>query len=343
MKRKIIHLFILLLLLTACNGIQISEKLNQVDSLVFREQYDSASVILKDVAEASMTAEEHAHYYLLVTQLGYLTNYPLSSDSLLDLAVIYYNKVENYQKLADAYYYKSYRSRINQDYPNAILHIKKAEQLALNTNDIRLQFKIEENLAFLNGICGNILIQLKYAKNALALAQRAQNGNWIAYSYNMISYAFANVGQFDSVYYYIEKSVPYMKYIIDSDKAGYLTNIGLLYKINNSEKAKDYFEKALSYGELPETLEHLADIYYEKGNKEEAYRLWKKALTKDSRYNKGNLIYSILSYDLEHGNLEEATKNLDEVIAIKDSIITVLRNDTIKVTMRWPCTRLTRS
>ena len=71
-------------------------------------------------------------------------------------------------------------------------------------------------------------------------------------------------------------------------------------------------------------------MYYEKGGKEEAYRLWKKALTKESRYNKGNLIYSILSYDLEHGNLDEASKNLDEVIAIKDSIITVLRNDTIK-------------
>lgn len=332
MKRKIILLSALPLLLMACNGIQVSERLNQIDSMIVREQYDSASVILKDVAKVSMTTDEQAHYYLLLTQLGYLTDQPLPSDSLLDLAIIHYNKVGNKQKLADAYYYKSYRSRINQDYPNAILHSKKAEQLAMNTNDIRLQFKIEESLAFLNGICGNGLLQQLFAKKALALAQRAQNGNWIAYSYNMISYAFANVSQFDSVYYYIEKSVPYMKYIIDSDKAGYLTNIGLLYKVTNSEKAKEYFEKALIYGELPETLEHLADIYYVEGNKEKAYSLWKQALKTNGSigYEKDNLIYSILSYDLERGNLEEASKNLDEVIAIKDSIITVLRNDTIK-------------
>ena len=90
MKRKFIHLFVLLLLLIACHGIQVSERLNQIDSLVVREQYDSASVLLKDVAEASKTGEELAHYYLLATQLGYLTDQPLPSDSLLDLAIVYH-------------------------------------------------------------------------------------------------------------------------------------------------------------------------------------------------------------------------------------------------------------
>lgn len=330
MKRKIIHLFVLLLLLTACNGIQVSERLNQIDSLVVWEQYDSASVLLKDVAESSMTDEEHAHYYLLTTQLGYLTNQIPSSDSLLDLAIKYYNKVGNNQKLADAYVYKSYRSRINQDFPQAIIFGKKAEQLAMNTGDVRLQFKIVENLSFLNGLCENEQLQLQYAKEALSLAQKVQNKNWMIYSFNKISFAFYNLGQMDSAYYYIEKSLPYIDYAYDSDKAGFLMNFGLLYKDTDLAKSKDYFERSLAYSEHPEALEHLADVYYEEGNMEEAYRLWKKALTKESRYNKDNLIYSILSYDLEHGNLEEASKNLDEVIAIKDSMLYLLRNDTIK-------------
>lgn len=330
MKRKIIQLSILPLLLIACNGIQVSEKLNQVDSLVVREQYDSASVLLKDVAETSMTAEEQAHYYLLATQLGYLTNQPLPSDSLLDLAIIFYNKVGNQQKLADAYIYKSYRSRVDQDYPQAILYGKKAESLAMNTNDIRLQFKIAENLSYLNALCENDLLQLQYAKKALTLAQKVQNKNWMAYSYNKIGFAFANLDQYDSAYLYIEKTIPYISYVEDADKTTFLTNFGLLYKDYDLKRAKKYFEKALTYGEHPGTLEHLADIYYAEGNKEEAYALWKKALTIDCKFEKDNLIHSILSYDLERGNLNEASKNLDEVIAIKDSIITVLRNDTIK-------------
>jgi tetratricopeptide (TPR) repeat protein len=116
----------------------------------------------------------------------------------------------------------------------------------------------------------------------------------------------------------------------DADKIIFLTNIGLLYKDDDTKKAKEYFERALSYGEHPGTIEHLADVYYAEGNKEEAYRLWKKALTIEGRFEKDDLIHSILSYDLEHGNLEEASRNLDEIISIKDSMLYLLRNDTIK-------------
>ena len=320
----------MLLLLTACNGIQVSERLNHIDSLVIKEQYDSACVILKELNETYMNSEELAHYYLLKTQLGNLTNNPLLSDSILDLAITYYNKIEDQEKLANAYYYKSFSYEKNENFSQAILYAKKAERLSMGNNDERLQFKIAENLSYLNGLCDNSLLQLQYAKKALDIAKKAQKRNWEAYSYSNISFAFYNLGQQDSAYFYIEKFIPLIKYVYDTDKAGYLTNAGLLFKETNSEKAKDYFEKALAYGELPETYEHLADIYYAEGNKEEAYKIWKKALTKDSRYEKDNIILSILSYDIERGNLDEASKNLDEIIAIKDSIITILRNDTIK-------------
>lgn len=330
MKRKIILLSGLLFLLIACNGLQVSERLNLIDSLIVREQYDSASVILKKVAEVSKTDEEQAHYYLLTTQLGYLTNQPLSSDSLLDLAITYYNKVGNNHKLADTYYYKSYRSEMNEDYPQAIKYSKEAERLAMSVNDTRLQYKIAESLAYLNGLCENNLLQLQYAKKALELAKKTQNKNWIAISYNVISYAYSYLGQYDSASVYVEKTIPYIDYIYDIGKAQYLTNIGQLFKDNNPKKAKEYLEQALAYEELPATLEFLADVYYSEGNKEDAYNLWKKALTKEIRSNKDNLIHSILSYDLERGKIDETSKYVDEVIAIKDSIITVLRNDTIK-------------
>ena len=325
-------LILLAMILFGCSSGQVSTRLAEIDSLVVREQYDSACVMLKDVAEASMTAEEQAHYDLLATQLGYLTNQPLSSDSLLDMAIIYYNKVENNQKLAEAYYYKSYRSEMNEDYPQAIKYSKEAERLAMGINDTRLQFKITESLAYLNGLCENNLLQLQYAKKALHLSQGIQNKKWIAISYNIICYAFSNLSQYDSALVYVEKSIPYINYMYDIGKAQYLTNIGQMFKDNNLKKAKEYFEKALVYKKLPATLEYLADVYYAEGNKEKAYSLWKQALTTRGGigYEKDNLIHSILSYDLEHGNLEEASKNLDEVIAIKDSIITVLRNDTIK-------------
>ena len=328
--RIVIPILTLMLLISACHDIQISKRLDYIDSLIIKEQYDSAGALIKDIEEASMTKEEQSHYYLLKTQLAYLTNQPLSSDSLLDLAIVYYNKVKNNQKLADAYYYKSYRSEKTDDYPQAILYCKEAERLANKTNDICLKYKIAENLSYLNGLCGNSQIQLQYAKKALSLAQSEKNGNKIAYSYNNISFAFANCDQLDSALFYIEKTIPYINYVSDSGKTSFLTNIGILYKEKDSKKAKKYFEKALTFGEHPGTLEHLADVIYDEGNEDVAYMLWQKALTINGRYEKDNIVYNILTYDLEHGNLEEASKNLDKVIAIKDSMLYLLRNDTIK-------------
>ena len=332
MMKNITNLFVLFLLLTACNGFQVSERLNHIDSMIVKEQYDSACVILGELCKVSMTAEEQAHYYLLSTQLGYLTNQPLSSDSLLDIAITFYNKVGDYQKLANCYFYKSYRAENNNDYSQAILYIKNAERMTIKSNDLRLQFRINESLAYLNGLCGNYHLQLQYAQKALVLAQKENNKNWIAYSYNRISFAYYNLDQYDSSLFYIEKTIPYINYVYKSDKATFLTNIGLLYKDKNPKKAKEYFEKSLTFDELPETLEYLADIYFAEGNKEKAYSLWKKALSLNVLNNcdKDNLLHSILSYNLECGNLDEASKYLDEIIAIKDSIITVLRNDTIK-------------
>lgn len=330
--KKIIYLLAILPMLAGCNGTRVTEKLNQIDSLIAKDQIDSANAIHHSLNEATMTEEDKAHYYLLATQLGYVTNHPLPSDSLLDMALTYYNKVGNKQKLADTYYYKSLRSRRNQDYPQAILYGKKAESLADQSSDFRLQYKIAESLAYLNGFCENNLMQLYYAKKALHIAKKYQNGNWMAYSYSNISFAYANLNQYDSVFYYIERSIPYINNVYGSDKAEFLTNIGLLLKEENPRRAKELFKKALVYKVLPITLEHLADVYYAEGNKEKAYSLWKQALTKSGGvgYVKANLIHSIISYDLERGNIDDVSKNVDEIINIKDSILNKLKNDTIK-------------
>lgn len=238
--KKIIYRFAIFLMLTACNGTRVTEKLDQVDSLISKDLIDSAYAIHHSLNEAIMTEEDKAHYCLLATQLGYVTNHPLPSDSLLEMALTYYNKVGNDQKLANAYYYKSCRSEINSDYPRAILQCKEAERFAMKTDDTHLQYKIAEFLAYLNGMCRNELLQLQYAKKALAIAHVAQNNNWLAYSYNDISFAFRNLGQYDSACFYIEKSIPYSQYVYESGKAGYFTNIGLFYKGKDPEKAKEF-------------------------------------------------------------------------------------------------------
>ena len=107
--RKIIYIIcnVLLLTFTGCNHQPVTNQLAYIDSLIAKEQFDSACIIQNSLTEATMTEEDKAHYCLLSTQLGYVTNHPLPSDSLLEMALTYYNKVGNNQKLAETYYPKS--------------------------------------------------------------------------------------------------------------------------------------------------------------------------------------------------------------------------------------------
>lgn len=325
---KNLYILFLLPLFAACMHKGISERLDEIDSLVLAEKYDSAYTVLLGIKESSLAKpSDKAHYYLLQTQVGYLVNKPLTTDSLLDKSIDYYKQHKDNSRLADGYYYKATREMLAGNYPWAILHSKKAEQLAQGTLQ---QYKIVERLTFLNDLSGNYTLQLDYAKKSLRLASLSNNKQWMAYSYNNIGKAFSNLDKYDSALYYIDKTIPYIKYINDRDKAGFLTNIGMLYKRENYEKAKNLFLESMKYEETSAAYENLADVYYMMGKQDEAYRLWKKALTIDDGDYKDNAIHSILSYDIEHGHMEKACDHIDEIIHIKDSMLNKLKNDTIK-------------
>ena len=312
----------------SCSSNKVADKLAKVDSLVAAEAYDSAYSVLTSIEDGTvMDKEDEALYCLLSTQVGYLNGKPLDSDSLLDKAIIYYSRTRNRDKLADCYYYKSNRSMSEGNYSKAILSVKKAEQYA---EELKQQFKVAERLTYLNELCCNYTLQLEYAQKSLKLASLAQNGNWLAYSYNNVATAFSNLDNRDSARYYVAKAIPYVDYVEENNKAGFLANIGMLYKNMLPDKAKEYFQKSLAYEETSGALENLADIYFAEGKREEAYNLWKKALTINDGDYKDNIIYSILSYDLERGDIDKVCGNIDEIIHIKDSMLHQLKNDTIK-------------
>lgn len=326
--KNILYILFAFPLFTACTHKGVPERLDEIDSLILAEKYDSAYVILSEIRESSITElSDKARYYLLQTKVGYLVNKPLATDSLLDLSIEYYKQHKDNGRLADGYYYKANKEKQSGNYSQAILHCKQAEQLA---QGIQQQYKIVERLAFLNELSGNYTLQLNYARKSLRLASMANNKNWMAYSYNNIGEAFSNLDNDDSAYYYINKVIPYIKYIDRKHRAGFLTNIGMLYKEEFPEKAEELFLEALNCKETTAAYENLADVYYMTGKQEEAYNYWKKALTINDDDYKDNVIHSILSYDIEHGHVEKVCDRLDEIIHIKDSMLNKLKNDTIK-------------
>ena len=82
------------LLMIGCETCDISTKLTKVDSLVIKEEYDSAYQIVLSIDETKIINQKDlAHYNLLKVQTSYLVNKPVvSADSLLDKVIDYYKK-----------------------------------------------------------------------------------------------------------------------------------------------------------------------------------------------------------------------------------------------------------
>lgn len=315
-----------------CQSDQIQMKLNKIDSLVVAEQFDSANYLLNNYKAVDINNKtDIAHYNLLKVQIAYLVNKPLvSSDSLISSVISFYEQHVDHEKLTDAYYYKALGACKKKDYQQSILLYKKAEQHAKVSNNMRQQYKVAEGISFVNGRSAKFDLQLAYAKEALKLARSINNKKWIAYSYYRLGVAFSKMESEDSVLLAFSKIRPYLQYVGINDLPILLSSLGTSLKRSHPDIAKDYLLESLKYRELTATYIHLADIYFEEGNPDIAYSLWKKSLTTQDATPKDVAIRNIIEYDMERGKTDSICERINEIIAIRDSIDAKLKNDTIK-------------
>ena len=164
MKQTVIVLSVLLFFLSCDTG-GISRKLSEVDSLVIIDEYDSAYQIVLSLDGASIKNKvDIAHFNLLKVQTGYLVNKPIpSADSLIDEVISFYQKNNNLEKLADAYYYKAVGCSMRKDFKQSIHYYKQAELLAEQSENLYQQYKISEGICFVNRQCANYRLELDYA------------------------------------------------------------------------------------------------------------------------------------------------------------------------------------
>ena len=330
MKKDLVFLLLTLLITSSCENKSMLNQINEVESLTDRELFDSAYVKLSKIRETALgNDDQKAHYYLLRTQLGYLTQHPDSTNMLDSLVIPFFAQKNDPKNLANAYYYKGYEVATKGDYTNAIHYYKKAEEQTLVVNNDKLLYKVYESLSVINELTGNYKLDLEYAKKAL-IHVPTNNNKLMYYAYYNMALAYARLGLKDSTLYYLNKMEPFIKDVPKYDLPNTLISIAYLYKHTNPEKAKYYLEKSISEAETSYAFTHLADIYLNEGKIDEAYLLWKKALNIHDRNPKDRILHNILEYDINHGNINHACETVNEIITIKDSIIDNLRNDTIK-------------
>lgn len=332
MKKFSAYIIIIVLTLIGCKRDMIYTKLEGIDSLLLNDKLDSAYLEISKIQLSNIEERDIAYFYLLKTQTLYRLYKPVTSDSIINYSIKYYEKSKDKEKLACAYYYKGVTIYDLGRTKDALLNIKKAENIALKNKDTILIHKIYEILSIFNAYSGEYDLAMKYAKLTLKLSYKEHNKNWIVYALNNMAGLYEKMKMDDLAVYYANKCMPLMKYVYKENKIDILSTIGTSYISKNRELAIKYLQKAISIHPDAETYLSLATIYSKEGNTDKANEYWHKALnTKDLKL-RSDALQAIFDSKYKGQNYREACDISRQLLSTNEALADRQNQEQVKMT-----------
>lgn len=330
MKREKNILFILtILLLLACTACyrstrHVTEHLSQAEGLIWVAP-DSALHILESISTSRhLTGKEQADYALLLSLAQYRCYIPVSSDSLINLAIEYYKDKNDADKKGAAFYVKGcILEEYTKDIPNALLAYKEAEMCIPDMNEKRYVARIYSSLGYINKKSFHFDPAKEYYQKALQA--NIDGKDTVAYASNLLNLStlYYTLHQADSANRCINTLI---------DIADSLNDLDLQVKIYNNIANRKIFEK--NYAEAEKYLIHairlssphfpdklslgLANLYAYTGQKEKADSLFTHLLSCPDLLVRSNSYLDLLNYFLTSHPKERSY--LNHYIALTDSI-----------------------
>ncbi len=330
MKREKNILFILtILLLLACTACyrstrHVTEHLSQAEELIWTAP-DSALHLLESIsASRHLTGKEQADYALLLSLAQYRCYIPVSSDSLINLAIEYYKDKNDADKKGAAFYVKGcILEEYTKDIPNALLAYKEAEMCIPDMNEKRYVARIYSSLGYINKKSFHFEPAKEYYQKAVQA--NIDGKDTVAYASNLLNLStlYYTLHQADSANRCINTLI---------DIADSLNDLDLQVKIYNNIANRKIFEK--NYAEAEKYLIHairlssphfpnklslgLANLYAYTGQKEKADSLFTHLLSCPDLLVRSNSYLDLLNYFLASHPQEHSY--LNHYIALTDSI-----------------------
>ena len=330
MKREKNILFILtILLLLACTACyrstrHVTEHLSQAEELIWTAP-DSALHLLESIsASRHLTGKEQADYALLLSLAQYRCYIPVSSDSLINLAIEYYKDKNDADKKGAAFYVKGcILEEYSKDIPNALLAYKEAEKCIPSMNDKHYVARIYSSLGYVNKKSFHFEPAKEYYQKAVQA--NIDGKDTVAYASNLLNLStlYYTLHQADSANRCINTLI---------DIADSLNDLDLQVKIYNNIANRKIFEK--NYAEAEKYLIHairlssphfpnklslgLANLYAYTGQKEKADSLFTHLLSCPDLLVRSNSYLDLLNYFLASHPQEHSY--LNHYIALTDSI-----------------------
>lgn len=203
----LVNLLIMITFSTCTVTTDSSSVLKQAEQCM-NSRPDSALLLLQNISHPEkLSHNEYATWCLLITQAEDKEGIEHISDSLINIAVQYFDKRHNELRKAQVYYC---RGRVLMDmslFDQAMASFLKAEHYVQKTTNYDLYARICNHIGDLyrkNSLYDRSLI---YYKRANSYYKQIGHIKGIAYTLRDIGLAFENIGQLDSSFFYLDQSL----------------------------------------------------------------------------------------------------------------------------------------
>lgn len=320
----LIMLLFVLCFCASCSHKEARYALDMAEKRMWDEPDSALKVLESIVMPEDLEGKELADYALLLTQAQYRSNIVATSDSLINIAVGYYQDKDVEKRTASLLYKGGVLKDMGKD-EEAMLVYKEAESYIPRIKDNRIVTLIYMGLGYLNQKNRNYALSIDYFKKSVAVnIVPKQVLSWkVSSIMNLanISYYWGNRDDADLYYSQLLDMVPLVDSMLQT-KIYY--NYGI-YKSKEKEwaEAEKYVRKALdnASGDVSyRAMLLLANLYSRTGRDGEVDSLCQYALKTSEPAVKARIYYFLYEENVARKEYEDAVTYLSHYVLLSDTL-----------------------
>ncbi|MDR0750799.1 MAG: tetratricopeptide repeat protein [Tannerellaceae bacterium] len=331
--------FLFCTLFFACTESAVMEKLLRAEEQM-EANLDSALTILKEMeAEIgdslmlkTLSKKQYALWCLFLTQAQDKNNITQTSDSLIRIAVDYFEKKNDKPRLIKAYYYNAVIYQDLGDSPHAQEYYLKALDAGKESADHALLGRIYANMGLMY-IYQNLTDEAKACqKKALEHFSIIKDTTAIGMTLRNIGRIYSKSGALDSALVYYSEAIPYLS---KQSSSSIYNEIGDLYgRLEEYPKAFEYIDSALvSLTDKNNAFTiylNKGDLYRQTGQYDSARYYLSLAGASPNIYTRSGANQSLSYLEEERGDYTAGFKYMKKHLQLQDSINKAGRSETLQ-------------
>jgi len=330
----IVFILFIVCILSSCRPDRQSDYYLEHAESLLEQHPDSALIFLNKITPKDLSTGEYARYCLLMTQARDKNGLPLTSDSLISVAVEYFNDKKDLDTKAKAYFYAG---RVNQDMQNAkqaMEYFLKAADFSEDSKDYKLRYLIYYYLGDLYFNENLYDSALKSNRQAFYYSQLLNNKGYMAYALRSIALAYSGKGEYRKALIYYFKVLNILPKSDISALAILLNEMGVQYNhLKDYSHALHAVNKAININQDSAKLLYnyfvKAEIYSNTHQYDSASYYYNKTAHSLDLYTKTESYNKLSKLERNRGDINKALFYNDFYINFRDTIESKLHADMI--------------